>query len=86
MKRAIFRKFVWIILLALLASSLVFCLIMGRKNRSSVEDQLFDTLYMMDYSLDYSGDLEKQLQEICSLEGNEHTRATVLSAEGAGAG
>ncbi len=82
MKRAIFRKFVWIILLALLASSLVFCLIMGRKNRSSVEDQLFDTLYMMDYSLDYSGDLEKQLQEICSLEGNEHTRATVLSAEG----
>ena len=55
MKKAIFRKFVWIILLALLASNLVFCLMMGGRNLRQTEEDLLDRLYMIDYALDYTG-------------------------------
>ncbi len=82
MKKAIFRKFVWIILLALLASNLVFCLMMGGRNLRQTEEDLLDRLYMIDYALDYTGDVEQEIQEICSIEGNENIRVTVLTADG----
>ena len=49
MKKAIFNKFVWMILLALVVSSTVFCLVMSSESLKPTEDKLLDTLHMMDY-------------------------------------
>lgn len=82
MKKAIFKKFVWVILLALIVSSTVFCLVMSNKNLKQTESKLLDTLHLMDYMLDYDGDVEQQIKEICEIDGNEDSRATILKTDG----
>ena len=81
MKKAIFRKFVWMILLALVVSSTVFCMAMSRKSLKNTEKQMVDTLHMMDYALDYEENLEQQIadkeQEIADTQDSlEKAKAT----------
>lgn len=82
MKKAIFRKFVWMILLALIVSSTVFCLVMSEINLKQTEGKLLDTLRIMDYGLDYEGDVEEQISRICEIDGNEDSRATIIKTDG----
>ncbi len=82
MKKAIFKKFVWMILLALVVSSTVFCLVMSSESLKQTEDKLLDTLHMMDYALDYDEDVAKQITDICAIDGNQDSRATILSVDG----
>ena len=82
MKKSIFKKFVLMILLALLVSSTVFSLVMSRRILGQTEEKLADTLRLMDYILDYEGDVESQIESLCAIDGNENSRATVLRADG----
>ncbi|MDI9243128.1 sensor histidine kinase [Fusibacillus kribbianus] len=82
MKKSIFKKFVLMILLALLVSSTVFGLVMSRRILGQTEEKLSDTLRLMDYILDYEGDVESQIDSLCAIDGNENSRATVLRADG----
>ena len=82
MKKSIFKKFVLMILLALLVSSTVFGLVMSRRILGQTEEKLADTLRLMDYILDYEGDVESQIESLCAIDGNENSRATVLRADG----
>lgn len=82
MKKAIFRKFVWMILLALVVSSTVFCMVMSRKSLKNTERQMVDTLHMMDYALDYEGNLEQQIADLCAIDGNRDSRCTVILTDG----
>ena len=69
MKKAIFRKFVWMILLALVVSSTVLSLVISKRNLKSTEQEMVNTLHMMDYALDYEGDLEQQIADLCAIDG-----------------
>lgn len=82
MKKAIFRKFVWMILLALVVSSTVFCMVMSRKSLKNTERQMVDTLHMMDYALDYEENLEQQIADLCAIDGNRDSRCTVILTDG----
>lgn len=82
MKKAIFWRFVWIILLALAVSSTVFCVIISNRSLEQTQEILVDRLYMMDHMLDYNGDVEQQVSEICGIQGNQNSRITILAQDG----
>jgi two-component system, OmpR family, phosphate regulon sensor histidine kinase PhoR len=81
-KRAIFQRFIRIVLLALVLSGSIFSVAISRIILDRTEESMLYTVRIMDHSLDYTGDLKKQVNELKQVKGNERTRFTVIDLEG----
>lgn len=82
MKTAIFRKFIQLLLLALLLNSLILYIVTSSVIlKNSREDMVF-TLETVDSALDYSGDLEAQAERFSKAAQIYNSRLTIVSPNG----
>ena len=82
MKRAIFQRFILIVLLALILSGSIFSAAISRIILDRTEENMLYTVKITDHSLDYQGDLKAQVDALRLVEGNERTRFTVIDLNG----
>ncbi|HPU62789.1 MAG TPA: hypothetical protein PK304_01405, partial [Mobilitalea sp.] len=60
MKRAIFKNYIIILLLALILSGSIFCAAIGNILLDKTRENLLNIIKIIDQSLDYKKDLKKQ--------------------------
>ncbi len=82
MKRAIFQRFILIVLLALILCGSIFSAAISRIILDRTEENMLYTVKITDHSLDYDSDLKSQMDELKLIEGNERTRFTVIALDG----
>ncbi|MEY8352254.1 ATP-binding protein [Lachnospiraceae bacterium 54-53] len=82
MRKAIFAKFIRIILVVLvLCSSIFYIASSSALLKSSRKDMLY-TLKVMDHVMDYSGDLAGEIGELKDILSENHSRFTIIRMDG----
>ncbi len=82
MKRAIFQRFILVVLLALVLSGSIFSAAISKIILDRTEENMLYTVRITDHSLNYGGNLKAQVDELKLVEGNEQTRFTVIDLNG----
>lgn len=82
MKRAIFKRFILILSLALILSGSIFGVTISSVIIDKAVDNLRFAVRLADNSLDYQGDLKAQIDALKSVPGNENTRFSLMNLEG----
>lgn len=82
MKRAIFRRFIFILSLALVLSGIIFGTTASNIILDKTEANMLYSLKIIDNTLDYNQDLKAQLEQYKEIAVNENTRFTVLDLNG----
>ncbi|HHV09241.1 MAG TPA: GHKL domain-containing protein [Clostridiales bacterium] len=82
MKKAIFRRFVLIIALAIILSCGIFGVAIGNIILARSEESMLYTVRIADHGLDYNGDLKAQVDLLRNVKGNESTRFTIIDMDG----
>lgn len=82
MKRAIFQRFMFILILALFLSGSIFGVVISRIILDQKEQDMLYTVKIADQSLDYQRDLKPQLTVLKKIQGYDHTRFTIIDLEG----
>jgi two-component system phosphate regulon sensor histidine kinase PhoR len=81
-KRAIFRRFILILLLALILSGSIFGAVISNFILDKTEDDMLYAIRIVDHGLDYENALKEQLDQLKKIQGNEDARFTVIGLDG----
>lgn len=82
MKRAILYRFIGVLLLALLVSSIVSYFFVERQLRADNVTNMLHTINVVDYALDYEGDLQTNLRNLYESTLEENIRVSIIGNEG----
>jgi len=82
MKRAIFRNYIIILLLALLLGGSIFSAVMSRVLLDKTRENMLNMLEIIDKSLDYDEDLQNQAQRLNAIIEKDNSRLTIIDTEG----
>ena len=82
MKRAIFKNYIIILLLALILSGSIFCAAIGNILLDKTRENLLNIIKIIDQSLDYKKDLKKQLNKLSDILEDAESRLTIIDTEG----
>lgn len=82
MKKAIFRSFIFILLLALILSGSIFGVVINKIILDKTEENMLYSIRIADSGLNYKGDLKAQLDRLKYIEGNEKARFTIIDLKG----
>ncbi len=82
MKKAIFQRFILIVLLALLLSGSIFGAVINNIILVRTEENMLFSVRIADHGIDYEGDLKRQMDELNLVEGNEDARFTIIELNG----
>lgn len=82
MKKAVFQRFILIVILALVLSGSIFAVAISKIILDQSEENMLYSIRIADYGMDYNNDLKAQVDHLKEVEGNEHARFTVIAADG----
>jgi len=82
LKQAIFKKFIFILSLALVLSGTIFGIAISSIIMDRTEKNMLYTLRIADHDLDYNGDLKSQLDQLKEIAGEEEARFTIIDLNG----
>lgn len=82
MKRAVFLRFVGVLLFALLFSGAISCYVAGQHFLDSSIENMRYTIRTVDDALDYEADLQEQLVRIKTFSNDVNRRLTIINREG----
>lgn len=82
MKKVIFQRFMFVLILALLLSGSIFGVVIGRIILDQTEQDMLYTVKIADHGLDYHKELKPQLEELKKIQRKDQTRFTVVDLEG----
>lgn len=82
MKKAIFQRFIMIVILALILSGSIFGAAISKIILDRTEENMLYSVRIADHSLDYEEDLKTQVDRLKEVPGNEATRFTVIDLDG----
>lgn len=82
MRKAIFKKFLQLLLFALVLNSLIFYIVTSSALLKKSRTNMLLTLETVDSLMDYSGDLERQISKLKKLADFEESRFTVVRVDG----
>ncbi len=82
MKKAIFKRFILIISLALLLSGSIFSAVISRILLDNTETDMLYTVRVADHGINYEGDLKAQVDELKKVNKNEDVRFTIITLDG----
>lgn len=82
MKRAIFRNYIIILLLALLLGGSIFSAVMSRVLLDKTRENMLNMLEIIDKSLDYDEDLQSQTERLNAIIEKDNSRLTIIDTEG----
>lgn len=82
MKRAIFKRFVLIISLALILSGSIFEVVISNILLDKTEGDMLYSVRIADHSINYNNALKPQLDLLKKIKGNESVRFTVINLDG----
>lgn len=82
MKKAVFRKCMIVLFVALSLSSAISCFMISRILMENTEEHMQYILSLLDASLNMDQDLEKQVEELPHTINNEQARFTIIGLDG----
>lgn len=82
MKKAIFKRFILILLLALLLSASILEIVLSNILLEKTEEDMLYSVRIADHGMDYNGDLQAQINSLKKIKGNESTRFTIVDLNG----
>ncbi len=82
MKKAVFRKCMIVLFVALSLSSAISCFMISRILMENTEEHMQYILSLLDASLNMDQDLEKQVEELPHTINNERARFTIIGLDG----
>ena len=82
MKTAIFRKFIQLLLLALLLNTAILYIVTGSVILNNSRKDMVFILHTIDSALNYEGDLEEQAEKLSESASLNDSRLTIISPEG----
>lgn len=82
MKKAIFKRFIVILSLALILSGSIFSMVISNILLDKTEKDMLYSIRIADHAMDYSSNVKLQLDSFKRVEGNEDTRFTVIDLNG----
>lgn len=82
MKTAIFRKFIQLLLLALLLNTAILYIVTGSVILNNSRNDMVFILHTIDSALNYEGDLEEQAEKLSKSASLNDSRLTIISPEG----
>lgn len=82
MKRAIFKNFIVILVVALLLSGSIFSVVISKVLSRNTRQNMLNILYVMDETLDYDKDLKSQIEQLSLLYENSKARITIMDTKG----
>lgn len=82
MKRAIFKNFIIILLLALLLSGSIFSIVISNILLDKTKENMLNLLQVIDQSLDYKEDLNYQIDQLTVINERNKSRITVIDRNG----
>lgn len=82
MRKAIFAKFIQIILVVLVLCSCIFYVASSRALLKNSRNDMLYTLKVMDCVMDYSGDLETEIGTLRQVLNENHSRFTIIRFDG----
>jgi two-component system phosphate regulon sensor histidine kinase PhoR len=81
-KQAIFKRFILILSLALILSGSIFGVAISMITLDRTVENMLYSVRIADHALDYQGNLREQLDLLKQVEGNNHTRFSVIDLNG----
>ena len=82
MKRAIFRKFIQLLVFALIINSVIFYVAASSMLLRNSRENMQFTLETLDHMFNYSGDLDSQVRRIGQVNAVHDSRLTIIDLEG----
>ncbi len=82
MKKAIFKNFIIILLLALILSGSIFSLVISNVLSRNTRQNMLNILHILDETLDYDKDLKGQIDQLTLLYENSKARITIMDIKG----
>lgn len=82
MRKAIIVQFIRVLLAALLLNSIIFYIASSSQMLKTARKDMLYTLETLDCILDYHGELDKQIQQMEDVIGNNQSRLTLIMADG----
>ena len=82
MKRAIFKNFIVVLVLALLLSGSIFSVVISNILLKNTRQNMLNLLHIMDETIDYDADLNSQIDILNILYESSKTRITILDIKG----
>lgn len=82
MKKAIFHRFIFILLLALILSGSIFGVVISNIILDRTENNMLYSVRIADHGLDYDRELKEQVDLLKQIKGNDYTRFTVIDLKG----
>lgn len=82
MRRAIFVKFIQVLLAALALNSFIFYIVTSSMMLGNTRSQMLYTLEAIDSMLDYEGDWKKQTGDLRDITGESQSRLTIIDLNG----
>ncbi len=82
MKRAIFKNFIIILVLALLLSGSFFSVIISNILAENTRENMLNILQVIDQTVDYDEDLKSQIGELSIINDGNKVRITIIDREG----
>ena len=82
MKKAVFQRFILIVILALVLSGSISAVAFSKIILEQSQEKMFYSVRIADYGIEYQEDLKQQVDKLKEVEGNEHTRFTVITTAG----
>lgn len=82
MKRAIFKRFIVMLLFAMLLCGSIFEVVISNILLDKTQEDMLYSVRIADHGLDYGEDLQSQLDAFKKIKGNESTRFTVIDLKG----
>ena len=82
MRKAIFERFIWIVLLALVLSGSIFGGIISKIILDQSEASMLYSIRLADYGINYKDNLKTQVDRLKEIHGNEKVRFTIIMLNG----
>lgn len=82
MKKAIFKRFILILIIALLLSASILEVVISNILLDKTQEDMLYSVRIADHGLDYDLDLRKQINELKDIKGNENSRFTIIDHTG----
>jgi len=82
MKKAIFKRFILILLLALFLSASILEIVISNILLDKTQEDMLYSVRIADHGLDYSKDIKAQVNALKQIIGNEQTRFTIIDLNG----
>lgn len=82
MKKAIFKRFILILLLALFLSASILEIVLSNILLDKTQEDMLYSVRIADNGIEYDGDLVSQVNALKNIKGNENTRFTIIDLDG----